>query len=70
MACTRLFERRRLERHGVLSPTLADGGHRAWLAEHPYLVWHALALAAWCELVLGDGPAAIHDIFARRGAAA
>ena len=64
-ACARLFERRRLERHGVLSPTLADGGHRAWLAEHPYLVWHALALAAWCELVLGDGPAAIHDIFAR-----
>ncbi|MEZ4403762.1 MAG: asparagine synthase (glutamine-hydrolyzing) [Kofleriaceae bacterium] len=63
-ACARLFERRRLERHGVLSTALADGGHRAWLAEHPYLVWHALALAAWCELVLGDGPDAVRELVA------
>ncbi len=63
-ACARLFERRRLERYGVLSPTLADGGHRAWLAEHPYLVWHALTLAAWCELTLGDGADGVRDIFA------
>ena len=63
-ACARLFERRRLERHGVLSLALADGGHRAWLAEHPYLVWHALAMAAWCELVLGDGPGAVREVFA------
>ena len=45
-------------------PALADGGHRAWLAEHPYLVWHALALATWCELALGDGPDAVREIFA------
>ncbi len=62
-ACVRLFARDRLARHGVLSPALADGGHRAWLAEHPYLVWHALALAAWCELTLGDGPDAVREIF-------
>lgn len=63
-ACDRLFERARLERHGVLSLALADGGHRAWLAEHPYLVWHALALAAWCELALGDGPDAVRALLA------
>jgi asparagine synthase (glutamine-hydrolysing) len=67
-ACRRLFARARVEKYGVLSPALADGGHRAWLAEHPYLVWHALALAAWCELVLGDGPDAVRELFA--GAAA
>ena len=63
-ACDRLFERARLERHGVLSPTLGGGGHRAWLDEHPYLVWHALALAAWCELALGDGPDAVRALVA------
>ena len=62
--CARLFERARLARYGVLSAALADGGHRAWLAEHPYLVWHALALAAWCELALGDGPEAVRELFA------
>ncbi|HVV87004.1 MAG TPA: asparagine synthase-related protein, partial [Kofleriaceae bacterium] len=68
-ACERLFARERVERFGVLSTALAGGGHRAWLAEHPYLVWHALALAAWCELVLGDGPAAVHEVFAGCAAA-
>lgn len=63
-ACDRLFARARLARYGVLSPALADGGHRAWLAEHPYLVWHALALAAWCELALGDGPDAVRALLA------
>lgn len=55
-ACTRLFSRERLERYELLSPeALSNGGHRRWLRDHPYLVWHAFALAAWCELQLGDG---------------
>lgn len=63
-ACDRLFERARLARHGVLSLSLADGGYRRWLTHHPYLLWHAVALATWCELALGDGPDAVRELFA------
>ena len=62
-ACEALFERRRLERYGVLaSETLADGGFRTWVRNDPVLLWHAFALAAWCEATLGDGPDALRDI--------
>src|SRR5262249_49485032 len=56
-ACDVLFEARRLEQHGLLSArALADGGWRTWLRTDPQLLWHAFALAAWCEAVHGDGP--------------
>ena len=59
-ACERLFARESLERFGVLSAdALAGGGWRAWVRDHPQLLWNAFALAAWCEAVLGDGPEAL-----------
>jgi len=62
-ACERLFEAHRLDRFGVLSPrALSGGGHRAWVERDPVLVWHALALAAWCEANLGDGHGAVRDL--------
>jgi hypothetical protein len=58
-----LFERGRLDRYGVLSSSeLADGGFRTWLATDPMVVWHAFALAAWCEANLGGGPGALRDL--------
>lgn len=62
-ACTTLFDRRRVEKYDVLSSALSDGGHRRWLATDPILVWHAFALAAWCEANLGDGPNEVRTIF-------
>lgn len=48
--CEHLFERREIERHGVLSVrAFADGAWRAQVRNRPQIVWHALALAAWCE---------------------
>jgi asparagine synthase (glutamine-hydrolysing) len=62
-ACRRLFARDRLERFGVLAPSALSGGaHEQWLATHPYLVWHAFALAAWCEVHLGAGAGALREI--------
>jgi asparagine synthase (glutamine-hydrolysing) len=55
-ACERLFDQRRLDRYGVLSSEALSGGRfRAWLATDPLVVWYAFALAAWCEVNLGDG---------------
>lgn len=66
-ACDALFATERLERHGLLSAqTLGDGQWRKLLATDAYLVWHALALAAWCEVNLGDGPDHVRSVF--RGA--
>jgi asparagine synthase (glutamine-hydrolysing) len=62
-ACERLFERRRLERYGVLSSAeLADGAFMKWIVSDPILVWHAFALAAWCEANLGSGPDALRAL--------
>ena len=59
-ACTQLFDRARLDRFGILaSEELGDGGFRRWVKTDPILVWHAFALAAWCEANLGDGPDAL-----------
>lgn len=76
-ACERLFERERLERHGILSPAaLSNGGYRWWREAHPHILWNVVALAAWCELYLGDpasagagaaaGPDALRDILSPR----
>jgi asparagine synthase (glutamine-hydrolysing) len=65
-ACARLFEASRLERFGLLSPReLSAGRHRAWTSRDPVVLWHAFALAAWCEANLGDGPDALRDLLDR-----
>jgi asparagine synthase (glutamine-hydrolysing) len=67
-ACEQLFERKRLERFGLLSPEeLSDGRHRAWLKTDPILLWHAFALAAWCEQALGDGRGALAEMLSAAG---
>lgn len=64
-AVDQLFDRRRLERFGLLSASaLGDGKWRGLLARDGYLLWHALALAVWCEATLGDGPDAVREAFA------
>ncbi len=67
-ACRRLFTRERLDRFGILSPAeLSDGRHVAWLDRHPAVVWHAFALATWCESTLGDGPDALRALLLEPG---
>lgn len=62
-ACTRLFEKHRLDRYGVLSSdALGNGRHREWLATDPLVVWYAFALASWCEINLGDGQSSLREI--------
>ena len=62
-ACERLFDRRRLDRYGLLSSEqLADGGFRKWIGVDPMVIWHAFALAAWCEANLGDGPDSLREL--------
>ncbi len=64
-ACVRLFERRSLERHGILAPeALSEGRFRQWVATDPMTLWHVFALAAWCEATLGDGPDALRELLA------
>ena len=61
--CERLFERSRLDHFGILSSdALSDGGFRDWLRREPVIVWHAFALAAWCEVNLGGGPDALREL--------
>jgi asparagine synthase (glutamine-hydrolysing) len=61
--CERLFERHRLDRFGILSSAaLSDGRFREWVDTDPSIVWHAFALAAWCEAVMGDGPEALRAL--------
>jgi asparagine synthase (glutamine-hydrolysing) len=68
-ACERLFERARLDRHGLLSAAaLGDGKWREVLRTDGQVLWHAFALAAWCEAALGDGPDALRDILDVTGA--
>jgi asparagine synthase (glutamine-hydrolysing) len=62
-ACERLFDQARLERYGILSSRALSGGrHREWVRTDPMVVWHAFALAAWCETTLGDGPATLREL--------
>lgn len=62
-ACTRLFDRARLDHYGLLSSSeLGDGGFRKWIAIDPIVLWHAFALAAWCEANLGGGPGALREL--------
>jgi asparagine synthase (glutamine-hydrolysing) len=63
-ACDRLFEKTRLDRFGILSSDeLSNGGFRRWAAgAEPWIAWHAFALAAWCEVTLGDGPQAFREL--------
>ncbi|MBX3228137.1 MAG: asparagine synthase (glutamine-hydrolyzing) [Labilithrix sp.] len=64
-ACERLFATERLDRYGILSSAeLGDGRFNRWLATDPLVVWHAFALAAWCETSLGDGPNALREMLA------
>jgi len=64
-ACERLFDRARLDRYGILSSDeLSDGKFRKWVATDAWILWHAFALAAWCEATLGDGPEALRDVLA------
>ena len=62
-ACQRLFEKSRLDRHGILSSSeLSSGGYRKWRESDPMILWHVLALAAWCEIHLGDGEGELRSI--------
>ena len=64
-ACDRLFEKKRLERTGLLSTTALSGGaFRDWVRSDPQILWHALALAAWLEANHGDGPDAVRAMLA------
>ncbi len=68
-ACDELFRASRLERFGLLSPAaLSNGRHRTWLESAPIVLWHAFALAAWCEVTLGDGPDALRAMLGSGGA--
>lgn len=67
-ACARIFAKSRLDRYGILSSAeLGDGGFRKWVGTAPVLVWHAFALAAWCEANLGDGPDSLRELLAGPG---
>ena len=66
-ACERLFEKSRLDRYGILSSEELSGGRfRKWAATDAWILWHAFALAAWCEATLGDGPDALREVLAAR----
>jgi asparagine synthase (glutamine-hydrolysing) len=67
-ACEHLFRRSRLDRFGLLSSDeLSDGRFRRWLnGEQPLVAWYAFALAAWCEVNLGDGPDSLRELLAPR----
>ena len=66
MAFTKPSETKRLERYGILNAKeLGGGGFRRWAASDPWMLWHAFALAAWCEATLGDGPDALRELLPR-----
>lgn len=65
-ACEVLFDEKRLSRYDILSSeALSAGRFRRWATNDPWILWHAFALAAWCEANLGDGPDALRAILAR-----
>jgi asparagine synthase (glutamine-hydrolysing) len=63
-ACERLFDRKRLDRFGILNgDELSDGRFRSWVnGREPHVAWYAFTLAAWCEATLGDGPDALRNL--------
>lgn len=62
-ACENLFQARRLDRYGVLATeAFANGRHRDLARTDPVVLWHAFALAAWCEANLGDGPDSLREL--------
>jgi len=62
--CDELFATSRLDRYGLLSSTALGNGHwRSWASKQPQLLWHALALATWCEATLGDGEQSVRTMF-------
>jgi asparagine synthase (glutamine-hydrolysing) len=63
-ACERLFAKKRLDHFGILSSdALSNGGFRRWLlGSAPEVIWHAFALAAWCEATVGEGPDALREL--------
>jgi asparagine synthase (glutamine-hydrolysing) len=62
-ACDELFATRRLDRFGLLSAdALGDGRWRAWAARDPQVLWHAFALAVFCEARHGEGPDAVRAL--------
>jgi asparagine synthase (glutamine-hydrolysing) len=71
-ACEHLFDRKRLDRYGILSSAeLSEGRFRRWASgRDPSILWHAFVLAAWCEATLGDGPDALRELLSSRLTAA
>lgn len=66
-ACDALFSKARLERHGLLSvEALGGGAWRSWAASDPQVLWHAFALAAWCEIHHGEGKDALLSFLSPR----
>lgn len=62
-ACERLFDERRLDQFGILATeSFSRGRHRDLARTDPIVLWHAFALAAWCEANLGDGADALRDL--------
>ena len=52
--CERVFSKERLDRLDVLSSAaLGEGRWKAWREKDPQILWHAFALASWCEYNLG-----------------
>ncbi len=66
-ACDEFFSTRRLDQYGILSSvSLGDGRWRAWASSDPQVLWHAFALAAWCEATMGGGPSVVRNILGDR----
>jgi asparagine synthase (glutamine-hydrolysing) len=62
-ACDALFDRERLGHFGVLAPDALGGGAWRRVAEtDAQVLWHALALAVWCEATHGRGPAWVREV--------
>ena len=65
-ACDALFTSERLDRDGLLAgAALSEGRWRSWAVTSPQVLWHAFALAAWCEATRGDGPGFVREALAR-----
>ncbi|MBX3205822.1 MAG: asparagine synthase (glutamine-hydrolyzing) [Labilithrix sp.] len=69
-ACERMFNSQRLDRFGILAPeAFSYGRHRDLARTDPIVLWHAFALAAWCEANLGDGPDSLRELLCASRAA-
>jgi len=62
-AAAHFFSAKELDRFGLLSvKALGNDGWRTWRKTDAQILWNCFALAAWCELVLGDGAQALHSL--------